>query len=82
MLDRYTYIRDELKTRDDLLEGATHYTIMQEEVICELRTFVEDEITDKIAIDEVRKKERKKTKRKYYASKGCLGKPSVDRLIS
>jgi len=28
MLEKYSYLRDELKKREDLLVGATHYTIM------------------------------------------------------
>ena len=28
MLERYTYLRDELQKRDEILQAATHYTIL------------------------------------------------------
>lgn len=45
MLEKYTFCRDELQKREDLVCRAINYTVMQEEVIGELRNYIEDQIT-------------------------------------
>ena len=44
MLSQYTFLRENLVARDKMLSKATRYTIMQENVISELRTFIDENL--------------------------------------
>lgn len=76
MLEKYTYLRDELRDREALVVRASHYTIMQEEVVTELRGFIEDMINS-----DPEEERKKMSLRKYMGGKGA-GKTSVDRMLS
>ena len=46
MLNQYTFVRDSLQERDELLKRATRYSELQEGVIAELRMFIEENLWD------------------------------------
>jgi len=46
MLHQYTFVRDSLQDRDELLKRATRYSELQEGVIGELRMFIEENLWD------------------------------------
>ena len=45
MLEKYTFLRDEMIKREELAVRAANYSILQEVVIQELRNFIEETIT-------------------------------------
>ena len=79
MLEKYTRLRDELKTREELVQRATNYTVVQEGIIMELRGFVEDLLWGPRG--EVMDIERIAKKRIYRAAIGGGGNPKVDRMM-
>ena len=46
LLQQYSYLRDQLFQRDEILKRCARYTIMQEEAIMELRSFIERNMND------------------------------------
>ena len=46
LLQQYSYLRDQIFQRDEILKRAARYTIMQEEAIMELRSFIERNMND------------------------------------
>ena len=79
MLEKYTAVRDELLERDELVQRASKYAIIQEEVILELRGFIEDLLWGDD--DKVIDYERVASKRKYRKGFSGLGKPAIDRAL-
>ena len=78
MLGKYTYLRDQLTAREELVRRATNYSMSQEGVIMELRGFIEDLLwTDKGDAMDI---ERIAKKRIYRAAIGGGGNTMVDRI--
>ena len=82
MLEKYTYIRQELQNREEMLNRAITYTTNQEGIINELRGFIEDILwtdadePDPVDVDRVAKK-----KRRYRNRKVKCGKAHLDRIL-
>ena len=81
MLEKYTFLRDELKKREELVVRATKYSVIQEEVIFELRSFIEDAIAKDQLEDDPVTGLPPYSKRKYLSGYGG-GKPILDRMLS
>lgn len=78
MLEKYTFLREELQNREKLVIKASHYSIQQEFVIGELRGFIENMIkTDPM-------EGRKARRRKRYKESSIhnpYGKTCIDRML-
>ena len=46
MLMQYSFLREQLFQRDDMLKRCARYSIMQEDTISELRSFIERNFID------------------------------------
>ena len=64
MLSQYTFLRENLVARDKMLSKATRYTIMQESVISELRTFIDENLS--VALSIMSKINKGKGKASYF----------------
>lgn len=79
LFQQYTFLRNQLAKRDESLKKAIARTIDQEQVIGELRQFVEQHRHAMYIIDDHLKRNGVP---RYSNIRMTSGKPSVDRMIS
>ena len=80
MITKYTALRDELKEKEGLVKRSVNNSVMQENVIMELRSFIDDLLWG--PTNEPISFERIARKRRYKKGLNKVGKPALDIFLA